>query len=379
MRLSASKLAFLAIALLACAGASNVFAQVMGPAMYQRGSGPYGGAPAMGPGAYQPGPGAQYGGPMMEPGQCSERGQCECDDESCESEGFFGHLFGCCDEPRWTLSGDLLCLERSSPRSQTLFSTPPATNLPQVTGEVFNANEFDFPLPLAFQASAIRHGVFGSCFDLEVGYFQVDSWVANGDIPGTNRATIDNNGPSITMTNVSARYVSSLFLGEINLRKQWTDWLNLLVGFRMGELDEQYRANDAFSAFSFRTFNHLYGFQVGGDATLYDQGCGLSVHALCKAGIYGNQVAQRFDLQNGPTLDAKTTQTTFIGETGLLLKYQFNCHLAVRCTAEAAWLEGVALAPEQVSVTDVRTMTAAVDSHGSLFYYGGGLGVEVRY
>jgi hypothetical protein len=68
-----------------------------------------------------------------------------------------------------------------------------------------------------------------------------------------------------------------------------------------------------------------------------------------------------------------------MGEVGLLLTYRVNCHLAFRASANAMWLDGVALAPEQIGTTNFYEDTATVDSHGGIFYYGGGLGAEVKF
>ena len=108
----------------------------------------------------------------------------------------------------------------------------------------------------------------------------------------------------------------------------------------------------------------------------------LTVNALCKAGIYGNSANQRIH-QNDPTteqtLEASRCQGAFIGETGLLLKYRVTRHLSFRASAQAVWIEGVALAPEQVGATDFTAGTATIDTHGGIFYYGGGCGMELTF
>ncbi len=135
----------------------------------------------------------------------------------------------------------------------------------------------DLPLTLGFQLSAVRHNVFGSCFHVEVGYFQVD-WTANSSAnqlsggDGSVDMIYGNDGGPQTFTvdsGANIRYTSGLHLGEINLRHEVFDGLTLLAGFRMGELDEHYSVNGYNSLYGvgpttldIRTFNHLYGFQV---------------------------------------------------------------------------------------------------------------------
>ena len=79
------------------------------------------------------------------------------------------------------------------------------------------------------------------------------------------------------------------------------------------------------------------------------------------------------------TLDAHRNQATFMGEAGLVATYQVTCHFALRASCQAVWIEGVALAPEQIGATDFTTGAASIDTHGGIFYYGGGLGAELKF
>jgi len=177
----------------------------------------------------------------------------------------------------------------------------------------------------------------------------------------------------------------------VNLRHEWIDGLTLLAGFRMGELDEFYNAGGPGLVTSTtvnmyaKTFNHLYGFQVGGDWQFYNMGGPLTISALCKAGIYGNSATQRSHQADSAnpasniTIEASRSQAAFLGETGLVANYRVTKHLSFHASLEAVWLEGVALAPEQINKTDFTAGTASIDTHGGIFYYGGGLGLELKF
>ena len=121
------------------------------------------------------------------------------------------------------------------------------------------------------------------------------------------------------------------------------------------------------------------------DWEFYNMGGPLTINALCKAGIYGNSATQRIqqadssDPTTNVTIEANRSQAAFLGETGLVAHYRVNKHLSFRASAEAVWLEGVALAPEQINQTDFIAGTASIDTHGSIFYYGGGLGAEFKF
>jgi hypothetical protein len=313
-----------------------------------------------------------------------------------EGGGFLNRVCGPCDGgPRWTFDGGLLMLKRASTGSEPLFlddATYPAVST--------TSGDLDMPLTLGFQLSAVRHNVFGSCFDVEVGYFQVD-WAANSSaqqLPvrdGSVDMIYGNDGGPQTFvvdSGASIRYTSGLHLGEINLRHEVFDGLTLLAGFRMGELDEHYSVNGYNSlvgvgptTLDIRTFNHLYGFQVGADAELFDACQPFQMHVLCKAGVYGNSASQTNNVTDAPSatnemLGATGNQTAFMGETGIIMSYRVNCHLTFRATATATWLQGLALAPQQVGTTDfVVNNVATVDTGSGIFYYGGGLGCEVKF
>ena len=72
-------------------------------------------------------------------------------------------------------------------------------------------------------------------------------------------------------------------------------------------------------------------------------------------------------------------QIAFLGEAGVVLTYAITERLAFRASYEAIWLEGVALAPEQIGASNFLTSTAMVDTSGGVLYQGCGLGLEYRF
>lgn len=288
----------------------------------------------------------------------------------------FLNRFACAD--RWSFTADILAVQRMATRSQPLAYRANGD-------ELWNANNMNFPMAAGIQFSAIRHDVCG--FDVEVGYFQLDGWIADADMYGESYPVLDASGSSFASTGEHFHYSSALHAGEITLRREWCDGLTLLAGFRTGELDEflsntGFNRADQFYNEEVRTFNHLYGFQLGADWEFYNMGGPLRISALCKGGVYGNVAIQSTALNvNGAaqTLAASRNQTAFMGEAGLVATYQWNRHLGFRLCAQAVWIEGVALAPEQVGEINALAGTASIDTHGGIFYYGGGAGVEVKF
>jgi hypothetical protein len=317
------------------------------------------------------------GANTIAPPQCG----CGCQSEpSCQTSVCDRFAKACCSDAYWSFAADGLALQRSNTRKQTLFFGR--------TFDTFDAEHLNSCTGFGFQLDAIRHGPCG--WDVELGYFQVDGWIANHSVPGTSLMVTDNSQNDFIVTDSSARYWSALHLAEINIRREWCEGLTLFAGFRAGELDEAYNAHgtddtslltDLVSA---RTVNHLYGLQIGANWECYNQ-CGpLRISAVCKAGIYDNVATQTITRSDSVAvdqqLDAHRDQATFMGEAGAVATYDVTCHLSFRASFTAVWLEGLALAPEQLSVNSFSPGGAAgIDTSGGLFYYGGGLGMELRY
>lgn len=317
---------------------------------------------------------------------CGQRASCGCEDPGeCGDElpNVFAPFWGCRKGPCIEGYAEIVALQRNNTRSQPLFLDR--------SGEIvtLNAQDMNFSVETGLNVGVIGHVT--CCWDIEVAYFQLDGWSSDRHVPGLSQMVTDVNGGNFFVNNAEARYTSEIFLGEINLRREWFDGLTILAGFRMGELDEMYRTAGAGLVTGTtvdmynRTYNHLYGFQVGADWEFYNMGGPLTIRALCKAGIYGNAALQRAhqadsnNPQSDVTIESTRSQAAFLGETGLILNYCVTKHLSFRASAQAVWLEGVALAPEQINQTDFNTGIVGIDTHGGIFYYGGGLGAEVKF
>ena len=247
----------------------------------------------------------------------------------------------------------------------------------------------DFPVAFGFQVGAIRHDVCSSGWDLEVAYFQVDGFATEAFLPDHSYMVTDITGGFLEVADATARYTSALYSGELNARHPCTDWLTLLAGFRMVELDEHYQAvatgvkTPVPVTLNVNAYNHLYGFQLGADAEVYNMGGPVRINALCKAGIYDNFARQNIRrVETGFTdesLSARRDQATFLGEAAVVATYALTKRLAFRASYGAMWLVDVALAPEQLSATNFATSTATVDTAGGVFYHGGGLGFDYRF
>ncbi len=165
--------------------------------------------------------------------------------------------------------------------------------------------------------------------------------------------------------------------------------LDVLCGFRYVSFDEGLilaSDNDreqVDARYDLGTDNDLYGLQLGARWRGYRNRLGLE--ALGKAGIYYNDASQRQilvdQLPSNPVQlrDAwdSSSDVAFLGELGLTLLYEVTPALTLRGGYSLLWIEGVALAPDQLDVALVGG--DRIDMAGGVFYHGASLGLEFRH
>ena len=231
----------------------------------------------------------------------------------------------CCCEPLWTFRAGLLVLKQESPSE---------------------LKEVDFDFEAGIDISAMRR--IGECHALEVRYMGIDDW--------NDRLSL---GP------LNAAYSSNLHSTEINLRRQYGERINVLAGFRWVELHEEAELNlDRFPILASDVDNHMYGFQLGGEALIWDRGGPLQVTSGVKAGIYYN----RADVDVFGWTD-KNDHTAFLGEWDMTAKVALTECLALRASYELLWIAGTS--------TAAAPHGPNVDTSGNHFYHGGIIGVEL--
>lgn len=296
----------------------------------------------------------------------------------------------CCDDPcaSWTFSAGWLYLNRSDPDDALLFFNP------SVESETVNASDFDFGWQSGVEFGITKHNLIWDV-DLEARVWGVDGWTSQTSASLSGPTTGIATNPELQVLgprDVASTYTSEIGSLEFNLKRRshhvprWT-WI---AGFRMLELDENLNSlftdpNQDFGTFDYRvsTRNRLYGFQLGGELDLISS-CRWCVRGFAKAGIYGNEA------NNSSAADCLTfeecifnanqnkSRTAFVGEAGISVRYCFCENLAVRADYRAVWVDGVALASEQVNATNYLDFTGASTS-GDVFYHGSFLGLEYTY
>jgi hypothetical protein len=293
-----------------------------------------------------------------------------------------------CPVSPWEAKAGFVLLQRSGLPSQVL-----AKGLNDPPYRVVDADQLGFHFQGGPDLTILRHG---DCADIEFRWFQVQNSMAQTPtahdsfgfgLPFRYLLGVAGDG-----TDISAQCFSDLSSFELNFKRPVTDWIALFAGFRFVEFDETMAFNAtvgdaAIPPIFVRSFNDLYGFQVGSDVTLWDCGGPFRLVATGKAGVYANSASNRAD-DAGERPDyvdsASAGHTSFLGEIGLVGTYQINCNLTARVGYQVTWLDGVALASQQQPRLDPAHDpddfgSPSVATGGTAFYHGVTVGLDYRF
>ncbi len=305
------------------------------------------------------------------PGSCDANDCCPADDDLCLADQCFE---GCC--AGWTGSFNYLYLWRETtgsdfPILETIGNVP-----------VYTSGQFDFDPESGFDISATYNNGCDRGFDIR--YMWLAPYTSRQAVfiaPQTRPATDPDTSLSIPNETWDIRYESRVQSVEL-LRRCECDRVDFTYGFRYINLDEalQLRASNVVN-FTYGADNDLYGFQLGTDGTFWDNGCNFRLGGFAKAGIYANDRQVTSDTPFfGRRVDANDTDVAFVGELGLHAQYDVTCCLSFQAGYQLLFLDGVALAANQVPNNgDMLDNPRPVNvSNASLLYHGLRVGLEYR-
>jgi hypothetical protein len=249
-----------------------------------------------------------------------------------------------------------------------------------------------FPCDAGPRLSLMRHGRCG--WDIELNFFDNVGPKASAEfpasaLPGVGGVIVDNT-IILPVDEIVLEERFRLYSSELNLRRPVNEWLTTMLGFRWVEFYDSYSAQGLESVVSMpfyqaiNTHNHMYGFQIGEDALLFERTGRLRINAFAKIGIFYNAANQNSNL-NDPanfgelSVAANGSHTAFLCELGLIGSYNISEHVALRGGYQVMWIDGVALAPGQIPVTNLIAGTADIATSGGLFYHGATAGLEVTW
>lgn len=256
------------------------------------------------------------------------------------------------------------------------------------TGDtLLNSRGFDFPMRGGVDVGVMRRGEWA---DVDFRYFGIDQW--NATQPGFTSgpgATLhfQNIAPSPDPVTIgTTTYGSELHSAEINFRRNATQWLTLLAGFRYLSFHEDFHLGADVGggippvSIVMNTQNRLYGAQIGADAILLEFNR-FQIESAIKTGVYGNAAGNSVVESIagiGNIIDASGSRahTAFVGDLNFTGVYQLNNAWSVRAGYQLLWLSGVALVADQPPGIDFNSGTDVVDTSGSAFFHGVLVGLE---
>jgi len=232
------------------------------------------------------------------------------------------------------------------------------------------------------------------CRAYELSYFGIFNWHASTTVSGNNDLAIPGDLGLASLDFFAAdqmtlRYQSRLHSAEANLIESAGSVSSLLAGFRYLTLNEDFnlRSTDldtGTSNYAIHTTNNLFGGQAGARATQRLDRFGWD--ATAKAGIFGNAASQVQSVSDFPPgfflrdrSFGSVGQVAFVGDINLSGYYYLNDLWSLRAGYNLLWIQGVALAPEQLDFTDTATSGTVIHAHGALFAHGINVGVAASW
>ena len=237
----------------------------------------------------------------------------------------------------------------------------------------------------------------------ELNYFGIFNQNASATVNGNNDLLIPgalgqqvNNFFGADVVNVT--YASQLNNFEINrvccccccdcqTRCRSVEWL---YGFRYLNLGEQFNLTatdlqESSSTYRIRTYNNLVGGQIG--TRLRRCFGGWSLEGTGKAGVFGNIAQQQSDAITDfpnqflirPATSANGGSVAFVGDLNFSAIYQIDRNWGLRAGYNLIWIQGVALAPNQLDFTNTPTSGTNLNTSGGVFLQGLSAGIEARW
>jgi hypothetical protein len=240
------------------------------------------------------------------------------------------------------------------------------------------------------------------CLSWEIGYLGVFDQSASQVVELEDSLTLpDDFGLQVNnffaADEVTVRYESDLHSAEVNLvccccqcdgcgRCSSLEWL---TGFRYISFDEEFSlrafdSDEGTTTYAVRTRNDLYGAQLGARAR---QCVGRwSWETTGKAGIYGNDMGQLQssiidfpDVEYRPAQGSRGGDVAFVSDFNISGIYRLNQCWGLRAGYNLIWIEGVALAPDQIDFTNVTGSGTRLVDGGGLLLHGANVGLEARW
>jgi hypothetical protein len=261
----------------------------------------------------------------------------------------------------------------------------------------------DLRFPVAGGLRAYFGHRFRDSWAWELGYFGLYNATTSAGVAGNLSLPSDFAGLNVFFgaDNVAVNYATNINGAEFNLvncccandfcgcTSVWNsvEWLSGFRYLRIGDT----MAIDAARAdvggiergfYDMQAVNNLYGGQVG--ARLRRCWGLWSLEGTAKAGLFYNDATQSQTVVDFPNFLVRQTTSSsqnlaFLGELNCTLVRQITNYWYLRGGYNLIWIDGIALAPNQLDFSLTNTSGTTTNTGGTMFLHGANLGLEARW
>lgn len=320
-------------------------------------------------------------------------------DPSLEMSHIRRRVFGVDEEgflyPTWYVQLDAMWLDRSDARNARLLEDENGPGAPGQQPTLLETDDLEYDTAWGPRISLGCR--LDDCRHVELTYFGLNHWTAEQGVVST--------AVPFNLTLPFQSQVDSNFDGAERFRASNASDLHSLelncfvepcgchccvlpfCGIRYFNFHDELNlsiveGNNREGRYDIDADNHLIGYQVGGiiDRAVTHR---FSWNVVGKVGGYLNLSRQStlLSADDGATVYRDVTDheedLAFLGEVGVNLVYQVSRHVSLTAGYQVLWVDGIALAPEQLDYRTGPDAGTRVDHNGDLFFNGGYVGIRI--
>lgn len=284
--------------------------------------------------------------------------------------------------PGWYVRGEALYLTRDNHAFNQELVESDTLGTPLLFERELN---FDW----ALGPSVLIGRRFSECWSAEASYYGTHEFTAETSVVGLN--DLDLPGPIVAVADdfnnanqMNFIYSSNLHNAELNLVRDFP-WLAVLGGFRYVKWDEQFNIqaldqDGDISDYHVDANNNLYGGQLG--LRVANGGPRFGWELTTKAGVFANNASQEQVLRdNNNTVvlrntSAEETDVAYVADANASIHYHLTRFIRVRGGYNVIFIDGLALAPDQLDFTNTPTSGTTLNNDGQVLLHGANFGLE---
>jgi len=256
---------------------------------------------------------------------------------------------------------------------------------------VFSTGDLEFDDESGFRVMVGRR--IDECRAWEASYFGIDDWASAATVTGANNIALPGDLGAASLDFFAADTMNITY--QTRLQSAEFNWiethggLQIFGGFRYLSLREEFNiestdADSGTSDYNIRSQNDLYGAQYGGRYAESREWWGWDITG--KVGVLGNVAEQTQFVTDSVVggflrdpITAQAGQVAFLAEANLSAQVNLTKVWSVRAGYNVLWIQGLALAPDQLDFRDSIMGGNVINSEETVFYHGASVGLYAHW